>query len=79
MLIDANGYCIFHSEDIEWKRKNNFGFWMQSLFVFLSLVDGSVEYIFQPTIMPQYLFAFSRASASEAASNFTSMFFIFNG
>lgn len=43
--IDESGCCIFHSENIEWKRKNNFGFWMQSLFEFMSLVDnGTIDY-----------------------------------
>ena len=43
--IDKNGYCIFHSEDIEWKRRNNYDYWMQTLFKFLSLVDkGAIDY-----------------------------------
>lgn len=45
LSIDKNGYCIFHSEDIEWKRRNNFGYWMQILFKFLSLIDkGAIDY-----------------------------------
>lgn len=43
--IDKDGYCIFHSQDIEWKRKYNFNYWMQLLFRFLTLVDnGTIDY-----------------------------------
>lgn len=42
---DEEGFCIFHSENIEWKRINKFDYWIRLLFEFISLVDsGTIEY-----------------------------------
>lgn len=38
--FDDSGYCIFHSENIEWKRKNDFTDWLQKLINLLDNYDN---------------------------------------
>ncbi|WP_159467355.1 hypothetical protein [Dyadobacter sp. 3J3] len=37
--IDGDGLCIFHSSKLDWKRENNFGYWLERLFKVITLVD----------------------------------------
>ena len=38
--IDEDGYCIFHSENIEWKQKNDFSGYLEKLFSIINLIDN---------------------------------------
>lgn len=42
---DAKGECIFHSQDLEWKRENNFTDWLKNLFFLLDNYDNETEVI----------------------------------
>ena len=37
--LDKEGYCIFHSRDIDWKIKNKFAKWMDNLVAYLKCYD----------------------------------------
>lgn len=37
--MDKQGKCIFHSEDLDWKRSNNFTQWLDELIAYFSLED----------------------------------------
>lgn len=40
---DSDGKCIFHSTDLQWKRKNNFSLWLNELVLLLDKIDDVIE------------------------------------
>jgi len=43
--LDNLGYCIFHSENIEWKQKNNFSYFSSKLFEIVKCIDKGTIFL----------------------------------
>ena len=85
--LDSHGICIFHSNELEWKRKNNFTIKFLELLQFLAVYTDSkkyydfAEFVFvgeypkSSKDVKDYIFSFTNFTLNKAA-NFTGALFV---
>lgn len=67
--LDSQGICLFHSNELEWKRKNNFAIKFLELLQFLDIYDS-----FEFQVGKLFRFVISDDLTSEQKTEFLTVF-----